>query len=65
MSKAEHVAGSTWQRSISAGFRFTWRPGEYAINGPGVWHTADVDDEATALFITTGWGTEHRPRSNR
>lgn len=36
--------------------------GDYAINAPGVWHTADVEGEATALFITAGWGTEHRPR---
>lgn len=36
--------------------------GEYAINAPGVWHTADVDGEATALFITAGLGTQHRPR---
>ena len=32
------------------------------INPPGVWHTADVDAPATALFITAGVGTEHRPR---
>ena len=37
-------------------------PGEYAINAPGVWHTADVDVEATVLFITAGLGTEHKPR---
>ena len=37
-------------------------PGEYAINPPGVWHTADVLSRATALFITAGVGTEHRPR---
>ena len=37
-------------------------PGEYAINDPGVWHTADVAQSATALFITAGEGTEHRPR---
>lgn len=37
--------------------------GEYAINSPGVWHTADVTDgEAEVLFITAGEGTEHRPR---
>jgi quercetin dioxygenase-like cupin family protein len=36
--------------------------GEYAINPPGVWHTADVEGEATALFITAGAGTEHKPR---
>jgi mannose-6-phosphate isomerase-like protein (cupin superfamily) len=36
--------------------------GEYAINDPGVWHTADVEGEATALFITSGIGTQNRPR---
>jgi mannose-6-phosphate isomerase-like protein (cupin superfamily) len=40
----------------------TLGPGDYAINLPGVWHTADVEGEATALFITAGFGTEHRPR---
>jgi quercetin dioxygenase-like cupin family protein len=37
-------------------------PGEYAINEPGIWHTADVDGEATAVFITAGVGTQHRKR---
>ena len=36
--------------------------GEYAINAPGVWHTADVAEHATALFITAGLDTQHRPR---
>ena len=36
--------------------------GDYAINAPGVWHTADIADHATAVFITAGMGTEHRPR---
>jgi len=40
----------------------TLQPGEYVINEPGVWHTADVDGPATALFITAGIGTEMRPR---
>jgi hypothetical protein len=40
----------------------TLRAGEYAINGRGVWHTADVASHATALFITAGMGTDHRPR---
>ena len=40
----------------------TLRAGEYAINPPGVWHTADVEGQATALFITSGLGTDHRPR---
>jgi quercetin dioxygenase-like cupin family protein len=37
-------------------------PGQYAINEPGTWHTADVEKEATALFITAGSGTQHRAR---
>ncbi len=42
--------------------RVALAPGEYAINPPGVWHTADVAGEASAIFITAGEGTEHRPR---
>lgn len=38
------------------------RPGEFAVNEPGVWHTADVAGTATAVFITAGAGTQHRPR---
>jgi len=38
-------------------------PGQYAINPPGTWHTADVDDSASAVFITAGMGTQNRPRS--
>lgn len=41
----------------------TLGPGQYVVNEPGTWHTADVDGEATAVFITAGLGTEHRPRS--
>ena len=37
-------------------------PGDYAINPPGAWHTADCDAPVTAFFITPGWGTQHRPR---
>lgn len=40
----------------------TLGPGQYAINEPGVWHTADVAATATAVFITAGIGTQHRPR---
>ncbi len=43
-------------RSITLG------AGDYAINPPGVWHTADIAEAATALFITAGFGTEHKPR---
>ena len=37
-------------------------PGDYAINPAGVWHTADTATGANCVFITTGIGTEHRPR---
>lgn len=40
----------------------TLNAGDYAINPPGCWHTADIDGEATVLFITAGEGTQHRPR---
>ena len=50
----EHPDGST--ATVTVG------PGQYVVNDPGTWHTADVDGTATALFITAGLGTEHRPR---
>ena len=50
----EHADGST--DSIDLG------PGEYAVNPPGAWHTADADEPVVALFITVGEGTTHRPR---
>ena len=50
------------QQSDGEELRTTLSPGEYAINGPGVWHTADVHGEAVGLFITTGAGTQNRPR---
>jgi mannose-6-phosphate isomerase-like protein (cupin superfamily) len=42
--------------------KVTLGPNEYAINPPGTWHTADIEGPATAVFITAGAGTEHRPR---
>lgn len=50
----QQTDGSTASTTIGAG--------EYAINPPGCWHTADIESEATALFITAGLGTEHKPR---
>ena len=41
----------------------TLEVGEYAINAPGVWHTANVEGEATCVFITAGAGTQHRERT--
>ncbi|MEQ8352159.1 MAG: cupin domain-containing protein [Leptospiraceae bacterium] len=43
--------------------RIKLRSGEYAINEPGVWHTADVTESCTVLFITSGLGTQHRQRT--
>jgi len=40
----------------------TLESGQAVINPPGVWHTADIDGTATALFVTAGMGTEIRPR---
>jgi quercetin dioxygenase-like cupin family protein len=60
------IAGSiTLHQEKADGSRATTTlgPGQYAINEPGTWHTADVEHEATALFITAGMGTQHRPRS--
>lgn len=40
----------------------TLEPHQAIVNEPGVWHTADVEAPATALFVTAGVGTELRPR---
>ena len=50
----EHPDGSRVQVKLE--------PGQYAINAPGVWHTADVSGSATGVFITAGMGTQIRPR---
>jgi len=42
--------------------RIDLRAGHAVINPRGVWHTADVHEPGSALFITPGLGTEHRPR---
>ena len=59
------VGGITLHQEHADGTRNTvaLAPGEYAINPPGTWHTADVTGEATAVFITAGVGTQHRPRA--
>ena len=52
----EHADGTTETHTLA--------PDDYAINPPGTWHTADVEPgtTATAIFITPGEGTDHRPR---
>jgi quercetin dioxygenase-like cupin family protein len=59
------IAGTmTLHQELADGTRqsVTLSAGEYAINPPGAWHTADVSAPATALFITAGKDTQHRPR---
>jgi quercetin dioxygenase-like cupin family protein len=53
----------TLHQEVDGGVRtVTLRTGDAAINPPGVWHTADVEGSATALFVTAGLGTENRAR---
>ena len=55
----------TVHQELEDGVRtLTLEPHQAVINPPGVWHTADVEGEATALFITAGMGTEIRPRES-
>ncbi len=58
------IAGSMTliQEHDGGQIRTTLDPGEYAINEPGVWHTADAQSSVTALFSTAGVGTQHRAR---
>lgn len=43
--------------------QLTLNPGEYAVNPPGCWHTADIiEGPVRALFITAGEGTMHKAR---
>ena len=39
--------------------------GQYAVNPPGTWHTANVADTTTCIFITAGKDTRHRPRRDK
>ncbi|MCO5144013.1 MAG: cupin domain-containing protein [Oligoflexia bacterium] len=36
--------------------------GDFAINKKNVWHTANVSGKASAVFITTGFGTKNKER---
>jgi mannose-6-phosphate isomerase-like protein (cupin superfamily) len=53
----------TLHQEVEGGVRTaTLEAGQAIVNPPGVWHTADVDGEVTAFFVTAGMGTEVRPR---
>ena len=43
-------------------YRIELQAGQAVINPHGVWHTADIHEPGSALFITPGRGTEHRSR---
>lgn len=36
--------------------------GQFLVNEPGVWHSANDTGACSALFITAGQGTEHKAR---
>ncbi len=54
MTLLQEIDGATQKTELN--------PGEYAINPPGVWHTVDLTEPATAIFVTAGMGTQHRRR---
>lgn len=37
-------------------------PGQFAIVPRGIWHSADMIQRGSALCVTAGVGTQHRPR---
>lgn len=50
----QEIEGSERRVALSAG--------EATINPRGAWHTTDVHEPGKVLFVTPGFGTEHRPR---
>jgi mannose-6-phosphate isomerase-like protein (cupin superfamily) len=56
------IAGRMMLHQEGGVVSLTLAPGQAAVSPPGVWHTADTEGEVSALFITAGVGTEHRPR---
>ena len=54
MTLHQQVDGETVSVEIGAG--------EAIVNPVGIWHTADVPERATAVFVTAGEGTENKPR---
>ena len=68
-----HPAGDEFVYQISGVMRLIFEDGKglapirlqnghFAIIPKGIWHTADVEELGTALFITAGEGTLSRPR---
>lgn len=42
--------------------RVALAPGQATIVPAGIWHTAEVAEAGSALFVTPGVGTDHRAR---
>ncbi|MGH9292914.1 MAG: cupin domain-containing protein [Acidimicrobiales bacterium] len=42
--------------------RYELSPGQAIINPRNVWHTSDVTEPGSVLFVTPGAGTQHRLR---
>lgn len=58
LSGAADLVLETMDGEHVAGLR---HPGAYVLVPAGTWHTARTREPASALFITPGRGTEHRP----
>lgn len=62
---SESIEEAPSHRQIQAPTRrVLLRAGEWFVNAAGVWHTADIaiGTSATCIFVTSGLGTEGRPR---
>jgi len=56
------VLAGTMTLHLEGGPSQTLQAGQGALIPRGRWHTADVAEAASALFITPGRGTQNRPR---
>ena len=59
MIESTPVNWPSWERTEQA---ISFSAGSTIINPPGVWHTADVDEPMTAIYITPCLGTEGKSR---
>ena len=55
-------SGTFYQQADDGELAIPFKPGDTILNRQGVWHTADVTEPLTGLYITTCPGTDHKPR---
>lgn len=55
--------GTFYQQQDDEVISTPFSAGDALLNPQGVWHTADVTEPMTAVYITPCPGTEHKPRS--